>query len=67
MANFKNNPSNPFLVKVPNKIRKRLTMHERHTEASNSFSPQVARIINEQKKTTIKSFFKSIWSKITGK
>jgi len=67
MANFKNNPSKPVIVKVPNSIRKHLTMHERNKADHFIPSPQVARIINEQKKTTIKSFFKSVWSKIMGK
>jgi len=67
MANFKNNPSNPVIVKVPNRIRKHLTMHERNKKDHFIHSSQVARIINEQKKTTIKSFFKSVWSKIMGK
>ena len=70
MANTrKDNPlkQQKVIVKVPNKIRKHLSMHERNVEDHFIPSPQVARIINEQKKTTIKSFFKSVWSKIRGK
>ena len=29
MSNFKDNPAKPFEVRVLNKIRKRITMHER--------------------------------------
>lgn len=29
MGNFKHNPKKPFEVKVPNKIRKRITMHQK--------------------------------------
>ena len=30
MGNFKDNPKEPFEVRVPNKIRKRITMHEKN-------------------------------------
>ena len=30
MGNFKDNPAKPFEVRVPNKIRKRITMHEKN-------------------------------------
>ena len=29
MGDFKKNPKKPFEIKVPNKIRKRIAMHER--------------------------------------
>ena len=29
MGDFKNNPRKPFEVRVPNKIRKRIAMHEK--------------------------------------
>ena len=35
MGNFKDNPKEPFEVKVLNKIRKRIAMHEKHTPESN--------------------------------
>jgi len=30
MGYFKDNPKKPFEVRVPNKIRKRIAMHEKH-------------------------------------
>jgi len=30
MGDFKDNPTKPFEVPVPNKIRKRIAMHEKH-------------------------------------
>ncbi len=29
MGNFKDNPKKPFVVRIPNKIRKRIIMHEK--------------------------------------
>ncbi|KKL30655.1 hypothetical protein LCGC14_2368450 [marine sediment metagenome] len=32
MSNFKNNPKRPMEVRVPNKIRKRITMHKKDAD-----------------------------------
>jgi len=32
MGWYKDNPKKPYIVKIPNKIRKRITMHERDDE-----------------------------------
>ena len=34
MGDFKKNPKAPFVVQVPNKIRKRITMHEKNKPES---------------------------------
>ena len=34
MSGFKKNPKVPFEIKVPNKIRKRIAMHEKHKPES---------------------------------
>jgi len=70
MANTRKD--NPFeqqkiIVKTPNKDRKHLAMYERVVKNIFVHSPQVARIIDDQKNPGIKSFFKSVWSKIQGK
>ena len=36
MSNFKDNPAKPFEVRVPNKIRKRIAMHECRGESGGS-------------------------------
>ena len=33
MGNFKDNPKAPFVVQIPNKIRKRIAMHETERES----------------------------------
>lgn len=30
MADYKKNPKNPYVIKVPNKVRKKITMHEKN-------------------------------------
>jgi len=45
MGNFKDNPKEPFEVKVPEKIRKRIAMHEREVAwLKKTYFPPVTRI-----------------------
>lgn len=41
MGGFKKNPDRPFEVSVPNKIRKRIAMHEKHDPEPNIISPLI--------------------------
>jgi len=71
MANFKNNPSKPFIVKGPNKIRTRLSMHEKYEAIKFTqkypFGHQFNNPFYRPETSKVKSFFKSVWSKIRGK
>ena len=42
MGNFKDNPKKPYEVKVPNKIRKRIFMHERDKPEPRILAPAKA-------------------------
>ena len=69
MGNFKKNPEQPFEVKVPNKIRKRIAMYEKHSPVPNIIEPLIAtassRFANAFKPTT-KKIRGSMWSRFTG-
>ena len=61
MGDFKKNPKQPFEVRVPNKIRKRIAMHEKHSPEPNIISPMIKlfRKPEEPKRG-------SLWSRFTG-
>ncbi len=61
MGDFKKNPKKPFEVKIPNKIRKRIAMHEKEDIALSSLGQLlmpalVATMIKKQG---------SLWSRFT--
>jgi len=64
MANFKNNPENPFEVRVPNKIRKRIVMHEKRTSTSNAVEIMKRRYGIETKQPKNRG---SMWSRFTNR
>ena len=56
MGNFKDNPKDPFEVKVPEKIRKRIAMYEREVAwLKKTYLPPIAQIRG------------SMWSRFTNR
>ena len=62
MGDFKNNPKKPFVVRVPNKIRKRIKMHEKDSIELGAFE---SILMPSLVTTTIKKSG-SLWSRFTG-
>ena len=65
MGDFKKNPKAPFVVPVPNKIRKRIAMHEKHKPESIIVSP-LRRLLSLSPKPTDKKRG-SLWSRFTSR
>jgi len=59
MGNFKYNPKKPFEVKVPNKIRKRIFMHEKDAVALGKVEALLMPLVVATKKRG------SMWSRFT--
>lgn len=62
MGSYKDNPKKPYIVKVPNKIRKRIAMHERD---DNGLGLIEALAMPALVATTMKHRG-SLWSRFTG-
>ena len=65
MGDFKKNPKAPFVVQVPNKIRKRIAMHETKRESFfRRLKPVTAKILSLSSKPVAKRRG-SLWSRFT--
>lgn len=73
MGNFKKNPERPFVVRIPNKIRKRIAMHE----TDSAFQNRIATLSLEKAISRLKKLAAlpvvptvqkkgSLWSRFTG-
>lgn len=67
MGDFKKNPEKPFEVRVPNKIRKRIAMHEKHTPEpmGKKTKTPITSAVDIMKKRYKKRG--SLWSRFIGK
>lgn len=65
MGNFKDNPKNPFEVRVPNKIRKRIAMHEKHKPES--IVKKAKTLLGLPAKSEQPKKRGSLWSRFTGR
>jgi len=66
MGDYKKNPKEPFVVQVPNKIRKRIAMHEKHKPESiipNIISP----LIKLYRQPAGEKKRGSLWSRFTSR
>ena len=67
MGNFKDNPKTPYEVRVPNKIRKRIAMHETKRDAwYRRLKPVTAKILSLSSKSVAKKRG-SLWSRFTSR
>jgi len=66
MGNFKDNPDKPFEVMVPEKIRKRIAMHEKHTPEHKVIHLSNKRNVEAMLDTT-KRMRGSMWSRFTNR
>lgn len=60
MGDFRKNPRKPFEVAVPNKIRKRIAMHEKETVELTPLQSLIMPLIVAAKQRG------SLWSRFTG-
>ena len=67
MGDFRMNPKAPFVIQVPNKIRKRITMHETKRDAwYRRLKPITAKILSLSSKPVAKKRG-SLWSRFTSR
>ena len=67
MGDFRKNPRAPFVVWVPNKIRKRIAMHETKRDAwYRRLKPVTAKILSLSSKPVAKKRG-SLWSRFTSR
>jgi len=66
MGKFKDNPAKPFEVSVPNKIRKRIAMHEKDKPEQRIIHLSNKRNV-EAMLETAKRMRGSMWSRFTSK
>lgn len=60
MGDFRKNPRKPYEVAVPNKIRKRITMHEKDDDGLNPIASLLMPLVVAAKQRG------SLWSRFTG-
>ena len=66
MGDFKKNPKKPFEVAIPNKIRKRIAMHETDASFCRRMEPTWLRKILALHPAPVVQKKGSMWSRFTG-